>query len=1352
MPKRILTFFLFFLSSLNVIGQSIPQISFIAFNADAQDDFAFVSLNSISANTTIFFTDNEALNDSAFSGGEGFLSWTNTSFISSGTVVIVNNAGSSTNSSVNLGSIQNIGGNFNLSASGDALLAYLGPNKDHATHWLSGIENSANQAGNIVATGLTLSQKFIQFYQSSSPDGAYYNGTRTGELSFNDYQALIYDPLNWQEEVSNGSLILPISDSSFTISAAAVSQVLVEALTDSIDFLPTQGQQNYLIAEFKLLGLQDSSLLQSLEFALSATAQASDFYTFELRTSLNGVLNTSTLLASLANSSLQNDTLTFSGIALNIAPGDSMFLHFLADIDSNANSNHSFIVEAPNLTLSNGNQIDSIGSSLSHQITELLPRVVLSHHNFSSQLDSVPQKTLNHPLHGFKIQSVFKPCSLQRIQARLLGNYLFSDIAIFKLWASTNALFDSIEDQIVSSSAIDSNGNIEFSGLNVFLQANAGKHFFITVDLNCEAVLGNTIRIALLDSSAFKFDRIVEKQYDAGTSAQLVFIEVGPQDVKALSYQAGNNYLNINWQNSPCNAEVLIIAYHQPFVDTAIGQYAVISNSYADSLNSVLPSGARAVYSGQGNNTHISGLVNGQHYYFMLFTRKGSDWSLGQSFERVLAISPALIISQYYEGLSQDKWIEITNVGDTALDLSAYYLARWSNTSQPDSTASSSNQLSGVILPAASILMKHSSAQLPSYASGNSGGALAFNGDDVMAICLHSNQWNDRLDCLYAPGTWGLNTSFYRKPFIMEPNQGISILDGTGEWLEVSNTAVDTALSGSSSRLGEHYFALPTGDFTFNGNSWLPQSPIGICTLQNSIVVQSGVANLNLDLSCASIYVLNKATLNLGHSMNLLIADSLFNDGEIVLSNGCEILQLDSSAINVNGGSGSYRIMSTIQATAADRFKLWSSPLNDASIENCFANTNASDRYAYQSGGQNPGYKSYVNGIMQAGAAYAVTPNIPTVAGSQNFSDSVQFVGSQLNNGDIQVLIDSLNPGSYVLLGNPYPSAIDFNLFLAENPTINGSLWFWDASPSDKSNSAFAVWNNQGALAVGTSKKLAPNNQVRAMQGFIVRTNANIGSYTPKNFLFTNKMRITASNSSGGFFKNNQANQKVYLRLHSAKADNIALIAIDSNASYQFDEKDDATLYRANLYQSFYSRVNQKHLSIQTIGTIKDTAVIIPLGLDAWHLGSFAISLDSLSFFNESLRISLIDSLNYFERDLKTQAYSFMITKRGKDTGRFYLKLREGGQIKIAQPELNPASLAVFQNRQGEIEVNLKNIASEINEARLLDFNGQLLESWKLTGNQSHFYLKPLKVYRGLYLLSLSYKVADSRSFKIHLR
>jgi hypothetical protein len=1349
MLNRILTCLLFLLSILISRGQNIPQITFIAFNADAQDDFAFVTLNSINANTTIFFTDNEALNDSAISSGEGILSWTSTSFISSGTVVIVSNAGSNSNISVNHGSIQNSGGNFNLSASGDALFAYMGPNKDHISHWLAGIENSANQAGNLAATGLTQSQNFIQFYQSSSPDGAYYNGSRTSELSFNGYRSLIYDPLNWQEEVSNGSLILPISDSSFTLNGTVAPQVLVEASFDSVNFLPVQGQQTYLIAEFKLFGKHDSTVLQSVEFVLNGNAEASDFYAFDLSLSLNGNLNYS---QRIANISMHLDTLTFSSIGLNIAPGDSLILQFHADIDSNANSLHSFNLAIPRLILSKGSQIDSIGNNQLHQFTDLVPRVIFSHQSFSSQVDSIAQKTLSHVLHGFKIQSVFKPCSLQRIQARLLGNYDSADISIFKLWASSNALFDSIEDQIISSSAIDSSGNLEFSGLNALMQANAGNHFFITVDLTCQATIGNTIRIAILDSSAFRFDRLVEKQYDAGSSAQLFFLERAPQNVQALSYQPGNNYLSISWSNSPCNEEVLIIAHNQAFTDSPIGQYTVISNSFIDSLNSLMPSGARAVYSGLGSNIIISGLINGQHYYFMIFTRKGTQWSLGQSFDRVLATSPALIISQYYEGLSQDKWIEITNVGDTVIDLSGYYLARWSNTSQPNGSASSSNQLMGTLLPAASLLMKHSSAQLPTYANGNSGGVLAFNGDDVMALCLNSNLWEDRVDCIYSQSVWGQNTAFYRKPHILAPSQDISILDGTGEWLEVSNTIVDSALIGTSARLGEHQFGLPTGDFTFDGINWIPQSPIGASTFLNSIVVQSGVVNLNSDISCAYVNVLQEATLNLNLAMNLHVGDSIINDGEIVLGDGSEIIQLDSNTLNKNSGFGRYRIKRTFQATAADRFKLWSSPLNDASIETCFANTNTSDRYSYQSGGQNPGYKTFVNGIMQAGKAYALTPNVPAVIGLKNFSDSVYFVGNHINNGNIQVFIDSLNPGNYVLLGNPYPSAIDFNLFLAENPTINGSLWFWDASPNDKGNSAFAVWNNQGGLAVGNSKKSAPTNQIQAMQGFIVRTNSNLGSNTSQNFLFNNKMRINSSNSSARFFKDSSPNPKIYLRLHSKKADNICLIAMDTNASFQFDEKYDATIYKANLHQSFYSIADQKHLSIQTIDDIIDSSVVIPLGLDAWHLGNFTISLDSLSLFSESLGITLIDSLNHFKRDLKTQAYSFAVSQIGVNTERFFLKLSDGDMSIISNSETEEVAVSIFQNSKGEIEINLKNIENEFIELELLSLNGKLLESWKLEERQKHYYFKLPKENKGFYLLKLNSKQGRSQSRKIYLR
>ena len=51
-------------------GLSTGDISFTAFNADGEDDFAIVALADIPANTTIYFSDNEPNSD-----GTGFLDY-----------------------------------------------------------------------------------------------------------------------------------------------------------------------------------------------------------------------------------------------------------------------------------------------------------------------------------------------------------------------------------------------------------------------------------------------------------------------------------------------------------------------------------------------------------------------------------------------------------------------------------------------------------------------------------------------------------------------------------------------------------------------------------------------------------------------------------------------------------------------------------------------------------------------------------------------------------------------------------------------------------------------------------------------------------------------------------------------------------------------------------------------------------------------------------------------------------------------------------------------------------------------------------------------------------------------------
>ena len=41
--------------------------------------------------------------------------------------------------------------------------------------------------------------------------------------------------------------------------------------------------------------------------------------------------------------------------------------------------------------------------------------------------------------------------------------------------------------------------------------------------------------------------------------------------------------------------------------------------------------------------------------------------------------SSDIIFTQYYEGSSNNKWVEITNIGDITVDLNTYQVAVWSN-------------------------------------------------------------------------------------------------------------------------------------------------------------------------------------------------------------------------------------------------------------------------------------------------------------------------------------------------------------------------------------------------------------------------------------------------------------------------------------------------------------------------------------------------------------------------------------------------------------------------------------------------------------------------------------------------
>lgn len=169
-----------------------------------------------------------------------------------------------------------------------------------------------------------------------------------------------------------------------------------------------------------------------------------------------------------------------------------------------------------------------------------------------------------------------------------------------------------------------------------------------------------------------------------------------------------------------------------------------------------------------------------------------------------------VIISQYYEGASNDKWIEITNIGTTSVDLSSpqQYLCLFSNAAADDpanNTPTNNETLTGTIAAGEVILFKNSSAVLPNYASGTSSSACNFNGDDLIIISTSNDAsaWADRSDVIGNGTSWGENTSYYRNSNITSGNTTYS----TSEWTEVTNSTVNNATSGNTEYLGTHVYS-----------------------------------------------------------------------------------------------------------------------------------------------------------------------------------------------------------------------------------------------------------------------------------------------------------------------------------------------------------------------------------------------------------------------------------------------------------------------------------------------------------------------------------------------------------------
>ena len=183
-----------------------------------------------------------------------------------------------------------------------------------------------------------------------------------------------------------------------------------------------------------------------------------------------------------------------------------------------------------------------------------------------------------------------------------------------------------------------------------------------------------------------------------------------------------------------------------------------------------------------------------------------------------------LIITQYYEGSSDNKYIEVTNIGDTPIDLTGYTIVRWGNEraeeyktadSLPADNADSLDLSSlGTIQPDQTMVFANSGADSPlagssADLSGGYPGPFVFTGNDSIVIYNSAipNPANivDAIGFTFT-GEEGKDTGFVRagafQGYDLNAGSNASSSQFATVWTEITNATADAASYGDDGFIG----------------------------------------------------------------------------------------------------------------------------------------------------------------------------------------------------------------------------------------------------------------------------------------------------------------------------------------------------------------------------------------------------------------------------------------------------------------------------------------------------------------------------------------------------------------------
>ncbi len=483
-------------------------------------------------------------------------------------------------------------------------------------------------------------------------------------------------------------------------------------------------------------------------------------------------------------------------------------------------------------------------------------------------------------------------------------------------------------------------------------------------------------------------------------------------------------------------------------------------------------------------------------------------------------------------------------------------------------------------------------------------------------------------------------------------------------------------------------------DWTNAGN-WDAGAPA-----QNSdVVIGSGASNMpviSTNVIVNSISV-SGGTLSVNAGSNLTVNGAVATSlgGTVTLASNANLIQTGTT----NSNTGDITVNRNSNALSRLDYTMWSSPVTNASqFLTTFSPATSLNRfYNY-----NETTNAYNEIVTPAATPFAAATGYLIRMPNDHPTSPTVWTGSFSgvpNNGTINKAITYNGAAfGYNMVGNPYPSTIDAQAFIAANiANIESSLYFW-RKINAATGSAYAVYNPMGSTTATPSSAL-PSGTIQVGQGFFVKAKS------ASSVNFTNAMRV--ANNGNQFFKTKAAQKdRVWLSLtNTSGVFSQALIGYTADATTGVDMYDAKYINDSPI--ALTSSINSDEYTIQGRPAFDANDVVV-LSFKNDVAGDYTIALDHFDgVFATGQDVYLVDSKTGIETALKTTAYNFNAAA-GTDNSRFSLKYQR--TLDVNASAFNENSVNVYKNN-GMLYVNSGSLA--ISNIKVFDIQGRLIAEQK---------------------------------------